>query len=173
MRVLGLAMHHSLEDEEANANIRWSQLGLDPDNKEILSLLLARIRRQQPHVPYAFNAEGIVFNEDGRLLPPPAGKGLTCATFIIAVLRTYAFELLDLSTWPDTPRDVRQFEFIIRYLRRVAGEEHIAAIKADKGARSINPDEVVAAGSLPYKVWPVDFPTAKQIAESVLRDLKS
>ena len=173
IRTLGLAMHHLLEDSSVDGSYRWSQLGLDADNKEILGVLLSRINNKKPSVPYAFNSEGIVFADDGTLLEPPAGRGLTCATFIIAVLRTYAHELIDLETWPDVPRDERQLKIILRYLRANASADHVEAIEADKGARSINPDEVVAAGHLNANEWPVAFTTAREIADSVMRDLGS
>src|SRR5690348_4900841 len=86
-RILHLEGHHRLADEPAAAPFRWAELGLDALNKEVLAVLISRIANRRPMIPYAFDYDGVIFDEDtGDLAAPPAGKGLTCATLIVAVL---------------------------------------------------------------------------------------
>lgn len=59
----------------------------------------------------------------------------------------------------------------MRWLKSKAGEEHVNAIRLDKGGRAINPDEIVGAGNLAEKYWPVKYETARELADSVLHDL--
>lgn len=40
------------------------------------------------------------FDDDGRFVPGDSGEGLTCASFVIAVLKAGGIDLLDFETWP-------------------------------------------------------------------------
>lgn len=172
-RILHLAFHHLLEDDLADDPFRWAEIGVDADNKMILAEQLARIARIKPLISYGFDSEGSCFDANtGDLLPLPIGKGLTCATFILAVLRTYKYVLLDASSWPDRPEDRQWEQTILDYLANRASDEHIDAVKKDVGARRFRPDEVVGAATLLDDLWPVSYESAREIADRVIKDLE-
>lgn len=171
-RILHLAFHHRLEDDVAAEPFRWSQLGLDEDNKIVLAVLLSRIAAADQPISYGFDARGICFDPtSGNILPSPPGKGLTCATFIVAVLQTYGHILIDSASWPERDEDKNWQEWILRILERHATAEHVEAVRQDVGAARFRPDEIVAAGNLPESDWPVAFDEARRIADQVVADL--
>jgi hypothetical protein len=136
--------------------------------------LLSRIANAMPAIPYGFNAQGVVFDPaTGDLLSrPEIGKGLTCATFITAILQVYRYSLADLSTWPDRDQDREWEQDIIRFLTQFgASQEHIAAIRNDVGAKRLRPCEVVAAGFTPSDLWPLRFEAVAPIAQQVIDEL--
>ncbi len=171
-RILHLAFHHMLRDEPAALPFRWSDMGLDEDNKLVLATLLSRIAATEPAISYGFDSDGACFDaETGDLLPLPVGKGLTCATFVLAALRTYRYQLLDTASWPDRPEDREWEEAILNLLAHYATPDHVEAVRADAGAKRLRPDEVVGAATLSDDDWPVAFQCARGLADQVLADL--
>ncbi|PKA44038.1 hypothetical protein CWR43_06955 [Rhizobium sullae] len=96
---------------------------------------------------------------------------MTCATFITAALKTYEYELCEISSWPDRPEDAEWQSKILVYLERKASADHLAAVKASIGGKRLRPDEVVGAAIIDAKGWPVKFEIARELADQVLVDL--
>lgn len=171
-RLLHLEGHHVLTDELAAQPYRWAQLGIDADNKAVLATLISRIARLRPKIPYSFDCEGVLFNPTtGDLSPPPAGKGLTCATLIIAVLATYGYQLLDIESWPDRADDANLIgNMATHMLEQGADAIHVGAMRASNTVR-VRPPEAVGSANLNDNEWPVDFGTADHMAQQVIMDL--
>jgi len=95
-------------------------------------------------LPYALKYEGTTFDADGRLLLAPGARGLTCASFILAVLASVGIILIDEQTWPIRRDDDREF---LMSVRRFASPDQVAVLKeeVERGVRRIRPDEVTAA----------------------------
>lgn len=171
-RVVHLAFHHDLRDEEATLPFRWAHINLDEDNKILLAYLVSRIKGSGTLIPYGFDASGICFDPaSGQLLPAPSGKGLTCATFILAALRTYGYELVDALSWPERPEDQGWQQEMIEYLKGISSCDHINALQGDVGASRFRPAEVVGAAVVDADMWPVNFSKASELAEQVIADL--
>lgn len=169
-RLLHLAFHHLLQDEVATPPYRWVQINLDPVNKIVLSALVSRIANKAPLIPYGFNSDGVCFDDQtGDLVACPAGRGLTCATFILAVFSLYAFDLVDMSTWESRAEDEIWKEQIVSLLEQHAPAEHVQAVREDRNAPRFRPDEVVGAST--HELWPVEFQTAQALAEQIRREL--
>jgi len=169
-RVLHLAFHHMLRDELASSPFRWTQISLDLDNKIVLAALVARIANKHPAIPYAFNSDGVCFDKaTGDLLQCPAGRGLTCATFILAVFALFGHPILEGSTWEVRPEDVTWQQAILAMLEGRSDPEHCEAVNADRNAPRYRPDEVV--GGATHDDWPVPFATALALAEQIRADL--
>lgn len=169
-RVLHLAFHHMLIDEIDHGAFRWVQLGLDADNKLVLASQLSRVALAGSLIPYGINSDGVAFDADtGDLLPAPIGRGLTCATFMSAILKSFAHQVVDWHQWPDRPEDVQWQQEIVRLLQDRAAREHVDAVAGDVGARRLRPDEIVGACS--SSRWPVAFQDARTIADQILQDL--
>jgi hypothetical protein len=173
-RILHLAFHHRLVDEEASSPFRWADISIDSDNKIVLSRLLALVAGTDSKIAYGFDSTGAAFNSStGALVPPPIGKGMTCATFILVILAGYAYYPLDKTTWPERPEDTEWQANIIGLLEKVqAPREHIVGVLQDVGAKRIRPDEVVGAVTAPTEDWPLDFKSARALADQVLHDLE-
>ena len=171
-RILHLAFHYDLRDELAVAPYRWANLGLDDDNKVVLASYLAKVMAGNPNIPYGFDLYGQVIDPaTGDLLPAPGGNGLTCATFILAILRVLAHELITISDWPERTEDTAFQQRILEMLEGVADDEHIDLVRQDVGAKRIRPDEVVGAAVLSSVEWPVGFASARELADKIISDL--
>jgi hypothetical protein len=71
----------------------WSQIGLDQRNKKFIAAFLGNQRQNQNNIPYKLDGSGSCFDtETGAFITPPVGKGLTCATYLIAVLTSFGFD---------------------------------------------------------------------------------
>ncbi|WP_162888067.1 hypothetical protein [Sphingomonas mesophila] len=171
-RILHLRFHYQLADDQASPPFRWAQLGLDSDNKIVLAELIARIAHRDPKIPYSFDSEGIIFDaETGDLATPAAGKGLTCATLIVAVLATYGHRLLDTVTWPIRGDDQQFFQQIAGIMQaNGAAADHVLAVAGNALAR-LRPPEVVGAAITESDTWPVSFAAAEELASQVIADL--
>jgi hypothetical protein len=92
----------------------------------------------------------------GEFFPPPLGKGLTCATFILAVLRGHGLLPVDETTWLPRAEDVDWQTAIIEDLEASGAEQdHIEAVRNDIGAKRFRPAEVVGAVIEADSHWPV------------------
>jgi hypothetical protein len=170
LRLVHLRFHHDLERTTPAPPFRWAQISLDTDNKQILAVLIDAIGHSATPIPYGLNPLGIVFDKDtGELLPPPIGKGLTCATFIIAVFQTYGYTLVQEASWPSRQEDETWQRHILDALEAHATPEHVEAARADVGAKRFRPEEVV--GATIHHAWPVAFDNAHELAKQVLEDL--
>src|SRR4051812_15518518 len=64
---------------------------------QFVQLVSESCKKQQ--IPYAFRHMGATFDRGGQLLFKQGERGLTCATFVLAVLRGAGIELLDHASW--------------------------------------------------------------------------
>lgn len=181
VRVLHLAFHHMLRDDEVSdwarqvsdqfgESLRWAELGLPDDSKVVFAAHLSQIFLGNPQIPYGLDAGGTVFTSDGKFVRGPIGKGLTCATFIAAILAGYGHPLVT-NDWPSRPEDEAWAEQILAMLENRASPEHIDAVKADIGAARYRPEEIVGSATRPSEDWPVSFVDAVSVASAILREL--
>lgn len=171
-RLLHLAFHHDLRDDAARAPLRWTNLNIDDVNKVVLAEILARIAGTEQRIAYGFNSDGIVIDpETGEVIPGPSGHGHTCATFIIAILKAHAYDLIDLTEWPVRPSDVAFQETIVAILEEKGYGDHAAVVRKDIGRCRIRPEEVVGAGTVPEDKWSVPFEIAEPLGRQVAAEV--
>jgi hypothetical protein len=168
-RFCHLAWHLTLTDEPLPANYCWGASGLDPVNKAFMAAYVALLKQNASNVPYGIDFNGVYFDDQGRYIVQPIGRGLTCATFILAVFARNGFELVKRDSWPERANDVQWQEQIIKVLTPYAGPEHIEAIRTNVGAKRFRPEEV-AAGVISENS-PLDFSAAQALAQEILHDL--
>jgi hypothetical protein len=134
-------------------------------------------KRGHQAVTYNFGVEGYAVNNEGKLfvtgVQTAVEPGLTCATFVLAVLKAAAIEPLDLSTWqPRTAED----EAFLASLSGLAGGypvviERLKAAVAARTAR-VRPAEVYAGAGAAQKMTFDDAVPAGKAAEGELRSKK-
>jgi hypothetical protein len=173
VRFLHLAFHFDLRNEVLNGSYWWATCGLDEDNQLVLAAFASLLAKEDPAVPYGFDAEGMVFEEEtGKLKEPPAGRGLTCATFVMAVFRTYGFEPLQASSWQERADDEQWQQGILRYMNKGgASQAHIDAIRASEPSKRFRPEEVVGGASQSSENWSYDYDATQALAAQVLADM--
>jgi hypothetical protein len=119
-------------------------------------------------LPYALRFDGTTFDRSGRLELRPGARGLTCATFILAVLNSVGIALVDEISWPIREAEDQRF---LDALSRFATADHMAILRQEvaDGVRRIWPDEVLGACTL--SPLPVLFDEARCAANAVLKVL--
>ncbi|UWQ83534.1 hypothetical protein [Leisingera caerulea] len=182
VRFLHLAFHYKLMDEKLNdANCcadsglaLWcAGSGLAPESQNVLAALACNIAEAKPGIPYAFDMDGNVFDPDtGRLKPGPPGTGLTCASFVLAVMNTYGFRPIDFSNWPERAEDEPWQEKILELMTKTgASEDHLKAVRGTGLNTRFRPEEVVGAAAQDEKDWAFDQSKAVELAKEVLEDM--
>lgn len=159
--IIHLAWNYNLRSSPAPQDYYWLPTTLDESNQKLLAVLAERVRTADPAIPYGLDAEGITFDsESGAVNVGRPGKGLTCAVFVLALLRTHGLNLLAEGEWPADANIVWQ-ERIVAALRKES-PEHADAVEADIGCTRFSPSEVVGASAI--ESWPVSFADATDAA---------
>ncbi|MCC0045722.1 MAG: hypothetical protein H6903_08470 [Rhodobacteraceae bacterium] len=173
VRFLHLAFHFDLRDEALNGTYWWAPSGLDPENQLVLAALANVIAEGHPSIPYGFDMDGLIFDKaTGALLPAPPGRGLTCATFVLAMLQTYGFEPILSRSWEVRHEDEQWQDQILAYMQeRGASPEHLDAIRSAESNKRFRPEEVVGTAAQQVDEWAIEFERAQLLAAEVLRDM--
>lgn len=169
--LLHLAWDQDLRNAPPSNEYAWVQLDLPPARLLSIAAMCRRIAKLHASprggLPYAFRYRETAFSTDGRI---PLGKsehGLTCATFILAVLRSTGIDLLRLAEWPRREGDVERHRELLDMLRRDprVAADHLAAVAAEESCVRYRPEEVVAAAS--SADLPLSFVDACAAAEHI------
>jgi len=102
----------------------------------------------------------------GAYAPRGAERGLTCATFVLAVFRTVGIDLVDVPLWPARPEDSEWIDKVVAQLRD-HDPEHADAVASDGLCARFRPTEVSGACLVPPH--PVSFTDALRGAVALQR----
>lgn len=175
VQLLHLAWHFRLQnDTDLPEDLHWghlADLSLDdePENISSLTAYLGLIAAENPNVPYGLSDHGVEFTPDGKIVWDGEGGGLTCATFVLAVLRAQGFEPLDQSTWGDA--DLEDIEFQECVVKALANRDAVRAeaVAEDIGCVRFTPKQVV--GCCVQSKWPHNWEAAKHLSVLISNDL--
>jgi hypothetical protein len=172
-RLLHFAFHCDLRDELAKEPYLWANIGFDEINGRFVAAYAAQLTHNSNNIPYGLDASGSCFDpSSGDFIQPPLGKGLTCATFITAVLGSLGFQLLLQQSWVEREEDEEYGKNVVLDLKEYgASESHISAVVTDIGAIRFRPEEVAGASTHPYQGWPIILEDAINLAKQILADL--
>ncbi len=161
LRLLHLAFHAKVIDEgmpSEGLEYYWTPLRMDPDRAETFAAFCRHLARRRPRIPYGVLYRGDTLSDEGTVLLSGGAVGLTCATFVLAVLKWAGFELLDLGSWIHRPEDTDWHAHIVEMLSRfrernpeLISHQHIEAVRSEKGCARFRPEEVAAACT---SAWP-------------------
>ena len=172
-RLAHLQWHHRATDEPLPSGYCWGASALDSINKAFLAAWVALLQKNSKAVPYGieYDDHREYFDNEANYVPQPVGRGLTCATFVLAVYSRTGYPILDAAGWPSNRAgDAEWQRHIIDLLRKNgASSEHVAAVAEDVGCVRFRPEEVVA-GAISADV-PIDFATADTLAKEILSDI--
>lgn len=193
--VIHLAWHRRLRDEPLTRLLRNDDalfpsaviaLGLDSDLDLALQALSLRVRDR-----HAGRHSGLAYGFDDRFPPFDASTGaptdpegaFTCATFVLALLRSVGVDLVDPDRWrPPTEEDLEWQRSIgdrlIAFVERaIHGEIYDASDTADGmrsrveralGSRRYRPPDVAGAATLGASKWPAAAQEADPRAEELV-----
>ncbi len=173
-RVVHLAFHFDLRDEEIAGAATCARASLSHSNQEIVAAFASQVVRGDPQIKYGVTSDGQCFDSVGNYIEGPIGTGLTCATFVTAIFRALQLPILAEESWPTRSEDKEWFEGIVKFMEEKREEygidqAHIDALKQDPVASRIRPEEV-AAGAL-HADWPNAFQDIEALAQEVLEEL--
>lgn len=170
--LLHLAWHYKLKFKWFPLNYKYLPVKRHRSILKQLAIQSNLIKNENPKIPYGFNPDNVRFERDtGKLIMSTIGRGLTCASFITAVLESQGLSLLKFEEWPEKANQEWQSR-IVEVLEATPDVDpnHLASVKNDVGAmRRFTPEEVVGAGN--EAAWPVGYRRATTLAAKVQSDL--
>ncbi|WP_177228288.1 hypothetical protein [Paraburkholderia megapolitana] len=149
----------SFDDEEANMFATWA---------------LAVYNANVGSMPYGLNyALGSQFDDAGKFIASTDGEGLTCATFLMALFRSFGYDAVEEQSWVNRESDRAFHEKIVTALRSApsADPQHVAAQERHIGtAPRFRPEEVAVALNA-YVDDPICFADAEPLGKTVINIL--
>jgi hypothetical protein len=131
------------------------------------------LRANDKGIPYAFSPPNDCFDDEtGDFLLGATRKGLTCATFVLAVFDTAGIQLAKYDSWPQQrPGDAEWRQSIIEQLQNSSADaEHLAFIREETRAIRYRPEEV--AGCAASDHLPCEFAIAESLSLEILNQLR-
>ena len=141
--------------------------------EHIFSHLKAIHSRNGRYVPYGFNfvADSVLTLDGDVPANLPAGAGLTCATFVLQVLRNQAFHIIDVNSWQPRADDAQWQRDILDGLRQYIPPEHCAALERCIGVAVRYRPEEVAGCARAYDEDPIQFPAGVVLGTEVCEEM--
>jgi hypothetical protein len=147
-------------------NQEWGWVGVTALKREELfqlAVLCEHVFEAKEDMPYGFRySRATKFLRDGRLQTADGCKGLTCATFVLALLACYDIMLLDLGTWPVRAED----EVAIHW---IAANQSDPEVAAEFPCTRYKPEEVVA-GCIANS-FNVPFASVEQLGKQIVEKM--
>lgn len=184
---LHLAFHHDLVQDQPPTRAHWAASKLSTVDQQLIAEFCHLVweRHRQGGLPYGFDYADARFQESGEFVVGATSHGLTCATFVLAVVERAAnIRLLDTATWVHRATDVQWQESILTNIedhaceleRRLESEaadlarKHATLLQGEVGCVRYRPSEVVAAFNLEN---PADFVAASVLGAAIEQELDS
>ncbi len=132
----------------------WLRLWVCPDTEpELLMLAAGHCRsvwskfQRDGTFPYALGDFASKFDAAGGLVLAPGSKGLTCATFVMAIFRAAGIGLVVEEGWPVRVDEDRLW---LASVARFAHRDHVRVLteQVEQGVARVHPHEVFAAATL-------------------------
>ena len=164
-KILHLEWHrklraHSIPMELATCWIA-SPLKIPAGASKAIVALARAVATRGPAINYGINfvaARGS-FDPNGIYKPPKGSDGLTCATFIVELLRAGKIDLVKSGDWKAHPDNVAWANIVCNGLAKTDGvdQDHVDAVRRNINGLRMRPFEVAGAASLDPKCWPAEF----------------
>lgn len=158
VRSLNLRWHHKIARMKPTPGELWCEFNLPEERTQMIALACARIwkkHKKLKRVPYGFSLpDGFFDPETSEILSGEGRIGLTCATFILAVLDAAELHPIDYDLWEDRPEDLQWQTFVVSQLEKLLEkdeitQQHFELVSADIGAFRIKPSEIIASSTNP------------------------
>ena len=175
-----LAFHFDFRGKQEPGEDYWwleSQLNSEVQDQVATYLELVASNNPADEIRYSILDAGNFDRTTGKFLDAGVGKGFTCSTYVVSILRTLDVALLDASTWPP-PReqDIKWAELILEAIEQKFGDrpetaEHVQVQRDHiRESARFRPEEVAAAFAL-FDYVPLTFaqvePTSREILDAV------
>ncbi|MFO0618049.1 MAG: hypothetical protein U0414_35990 [Polyangiaceae bacterium] len=159
-KTLELAWHRDLVSVNVELTGLFAPLQLDPANAISLAAYCEAVALEnhanipgKAQIPYWIRYDGETFTATGQWLHD---TGLTCATFVLAVLSSQGLTVARHETWGTREDDLTWQCKILRMLASKHPRE-VAMQRKLIGASRLRPEEVAVAATLPPASQPATF----------------
>lgn len=169
VRIIHLANHRVLEDEECDADeFSWVVPDVRPHLATQLCELCALAARVKPEIDYGYRYdEASIFSVlDASFSLGDQSIGLTCATFVLAMFRSCGIHLVRPNKWRITSADIAAQMRAIPNIART-NVAHQNRLRAEIGEGRISPPQVSGAAS--HDRFPVSYGSAESAAILILQ----
>lgn len=183
-RFLHLKGHCNLKNDNIadmpSANsYKWVKVNIDPFLVDFVAQWCETVaKRNVSCIPYAFLYGSTTFGKDGLVHFGEKEHGLTCATFILSVLKKQNIDLIKLDDWPLRPEDKKSHDelFIRLYASKYEHDipitnEHLKNVKDEVGCVRYRSEEVAGAAYLGS--YPSGFEEVEPAGREVLTILQT
>ncbi|MDF5776544.1 hypothetical protein [Pseudomonas syringae] len=150
-------------------------VALPPNAGKSVIAVVRAVSRKKPKIPYGIDFVASKGSFLGTTYTPPKGSdGLTCASFVLEVLRSAAVPLIQEETWTECDANREWAADVIRLLRHHgADDRHVAAVEKNVRGLRLIPFELAAAAALPLDDRPASFADVQGIAGDLRIQLNS
>lgn len=175
-QVLHLAWHQKITLESIPVELKacWiaDPLPAPPSASKQVVAFVRAVATRLPKINYAvdFISSKGAFDSNGHYKPPKGSKGLTCASFVVELLRACRIDLIQEKSWVSDPANTVWANEVCEYLEKTDPAHASEVRKTVQGLRLI-PFEVAGASSNGPKCWPVNFSDAQRFAVPVREQL--
>lgn len=173
-QILHLAWHQKLLVDRIPDSLQtcWAAepLSIPPLASKQIVAFVRTVAARTPKVSYGCNfiSSRGSFAANGSYKPPKGSTGLTCASFVLEVLRGASVNLVNDSTWlPDHANEVWAHQVCEHLARTGADGDHIEAVRRDINGLRLRPFELAGAAQLDSNMWPANFSAVQEPAQSV------
>jgi hypothetical protein len=168
LRMMELGWHHKLfvSDLPSPKCGVAIPLALPPAAGKGVVAVVRAISRKLPKISYGIDFIASKGSFSGSVYSPPKGSnGLTCASFVLEVMRSAAVLLIHEETWEPSASNAEWAAEVVKLLREHGAEEkHIEAVEKGMSDLRLIPFELAAAASLPVEQRPAKYTAVQQIA---------
>ncbi|MCX2896825.1 hypothetical protein [Pseudomonas mandelii] len=142
------------------------------DELDLLAELAQRMWKQTgTKIPYNFDYDGSESFDIDLAFMADGGRGLTCATFVLAFFHLYGLAIVDVGTWKFRPEDLKWQKRIFEIFEKELSVEHAARMKANIGsAARFRPEEVIGSVSR-FAGVPLHFERARVVGKEFLHEV--
>jgi hypothetical protein len=151
VRLLHLRFHCMLSRDVSYADYFWIEPRLANFRQRRVAAMCEHVwdlYGSTQEIPYAFKFMKSSFSPDGKLLLGASEHGLTCSTFILALFRGAAIELVEVDSWKERPGDDVGLGELLEILADHAKDEHVRSVEEEKGCARFRPAEIAASTAM-------------------------
>lgn len=148
-------------------------LALPPKAGKSVVATMRAVSRKKPKISYGIDFIASKGSFVGTSYSPPQGSdGLTCASFVLEVLRTAAVPLIQENTWMECDANREWAAEVVRLLRNCGTDDkHVAAVEKSISGLRLIPFELAAAAALPFDQRPVSYANVQSTASELRSQL--
>ncbi len=179
LKICHFCWHYDLRNEPFSLNSKYlvAPIQLEESNLKYLASVLEAISDiNRAAIPYGFRVPIQSFNEKNMYVGGIEGEGLTCATFVLEVMKKNGYLILDESTWEIRESDAGWQSDIVGHLARSHGVEgvHLERMREIIGkVVRFRPVEVFASGIVEPVQWAISFQDADKLSHAIFEHLAS